>query len=99
MVITTLCIGARSSIVTFTRFTNLRKLRLSFPVYVVNRKFEKLVRKFYLGLNCGNKRIITPGCYSRDTEEAHGMFEDLSARVKLGEEDAARLRKGWDELL
>ena len=35
----------------------------------------------------------------RDVEEAHGMFEDLSARVKLGEEDAARLRKGWDELL
>ena len=27
----------------------------------------------------------------RDAEEAHGMFEDLSARVKLDEEDAARL--------
>jgi len=27
----------------------------------------------------------------RDVEEAHGMFEDLSARVKLDEEDAARL--------
>ena len=26
-----------------------------------------------------------------DTEEAHGMFEDLLARVKLDEEDAARL--------
>ena len=56
MVVTTLCIGARSSVVTFTRFTNLRKLRLSFPVYVVNRKFEKLVRKFYLDLNRGIKK-------------------------------------------
>ena len=27
------------------------------------------------------------------------MFEDLSARVKLDEEDAARLRKEWDKLL
>ena len=35
----------------------------------------------------------------RDAEEAHGMFEDLSARVKLNEEDAARLRKEQDELL
>ena len=35
----------------------------------------------------------------RDAKEAHGMFEDLSARVKLDEEDAARLRKEWDELL
>ena len=35
----------------------------------------------------------------RDAEEIHGMFEDLSARVKLNEEDAARLRKEWDELL
>jgi hypothetical protein len=34
-----------------------------------------------------------------DAEEAHGMFEDLSARVKLDEEDAARLRKEQDELL
>jgi hypothetical protein len=35
----------------------------------------------------------------RDAEEAHGMFKDLSARVKLDEEDAARLRKERDELL
>ena len=35
----------------------------------------------------------------RDAEEAHGMFEDLSVRVKLDEEDAARLRKEWDEML
>ena len=35
----------------------------------------------------------------RDVEEAHGMFEDLSVRVKLDEEDAARLRKERDELL
>jgi len=27
----------------------------------------------------------------RDVEEAHGMFGDLSARVKLDEEEAARL--------
>ena len=26
-----------------------------------------------------------------DAEEAHGMFEDLSARVKLDKEDATRL--------
>ena len=61
MVVTTLCIVARSSVVTFTRFTNLRKLRLSFPVYVVNRKFEKLVRKFYLGLNHGAKKNRNTG--------------------------------------
>ena len=35
----------------------------------------------------------------QDVEEAHGMFEDLSARVKLDEEDAARLRKEQDKLL
>ena len=35
----------------------------------------------------------------RDTEEAHGMFEDLSARVKLDREEVARLRKEQDELL
>ena len=35
----------------------------------------------------------------RDAEEAHGMFEDLSARVKLDEEEAARLRKERNELL
>jgi len=35
----------------------------------------------------------------RDTEEIHGMFEDLSARVKLDEEVAARVRKEWDKLL
>ena len=27
----------------------------------------------------------------RDTEEIHGMFEDLSARVKLDEEAATRI--------
>jgi len=32
-------------------------------------------------------------------EEAHGMFEDLLARVKLDEEDVARLQKERDELL
>ena len=35
----------------------------------------------------------------RDTEEFHGMFEDLSARVKVDKEVATRLRKEWDELL
>ena len=35
----------------------------------------------------------------RDAEEIHGMFEDLSARVKLEEEAAARIRKERDELL
>ena len=35
----------------------------------------------------------------RDTEEIHGMFEDLSTRVKLDEEAAARIRKEQDELL
>ena len=35
----------------------------------------------------------------RDTEEIHGMFEDLSARVKRDEEAAARVRKEQDELL
>ena len=34
----------------------------------------------------------------RDVEEIHGMFEDLSARVKLDEEAATRLQKKWDEL-
>ena len=34
-----------------------------------------------------------------DAEEIHGMFEDLSARVKLDEEVAARLRKERDKLL
>ena len=32
-------------------------------------------------------------------EEIHGMFEDLSARVKLDGEEAARIQKEWDELL
>ena len=32
-------------------------------------------------------------------EEAHGMFEDLSVRMKLDEEEIARLRKERDELL
>ena len=35
----------------------------------------------------------------RDAEEIHGMFEDLSARVKQGEEVAARVQKERDELL
>ena len=35
----------------------------------------------------------------RDMEEFHVMFEDLSARVKVDEEAAARLRKEQDELL
>ena len=35
----------------------------------------------------------------RDAEEFHGMFEDLSARVKVDEEETARLRKERDELL
>ena len=35
----------------------------------------------------------------RDAEEIHGMFKDLSARVKLDEEAAARIRKEQDELL
>ena len=34
-----------------------------------------------------------------DAEEAHGMFEDLSARLKLDEEEIARLRKERDGLL
>ena len=34
-----------------------------------------------------------------DAEEAHGMFEDLSARSKLDEEEIARLQKERDELL
>jgi len=32
-------------------------------------------------------------------EEIHGMFVDLSARVKLDEEAAARIQKERDELL
>ena len=35
----------------------------------------------------------------QDAEEAHGMFEDLSARVKLDEEAATRIQKERDELL
>ena len=34
-----------------------------------------------------------------DTEEFHGMFEDLSARVKVDEEATTRLQKEQDELL
>ena len=34
-----------------------------------------------------------------DAEEAHGMFEDLSAMSKLDEEEIPRLRKERDELL
>jgi len=32
-------------------------------------------------------------------EEIHGMFEDLLARVKVDEEDTAKLRKERDKLL
>ena len=35
----------------------------------------------------------------QDAEEAHGMFEDLSARSKLDGEEIARLKKEGDELL
>ena len=35
----------------------------------------------------------------RDTDEIHGMFEDLSARVKQDEEVAARIQKERDKLL
>ena len=35
----------------------------------------------------------------QDVEEAHGMFEDLSARSKLDGEEIARLQKERDELL
>jgi len=35
----------------------------------------------------------------QDTEEIHGMFVDLSAKVKLEEEEAARILKEQDELL
>ena len=35
----------------------------------------------------------------QDVEDAHGMFEDLSARTKLDEEEIAMLRKEQDELL
>ena len=35
----------------------------------------------------------------RDAEETHGMFEDLVARVKLDEEEAAQIKKEQDELV
>ena len=35
----------------------------------------------------------------QDAEEAHGMFEDLSARSKLDGEEIVRLQKERDELL
>ena len=35
----------------------------------------------------------------QDAEEAHGMFEDLSARSKLDGEEIAQLKKERDELL
>ena len=35
----------------------------------------------------------------RDTEEAHGSFADLSVRVKLDEEEAAKIKKERDELV
>ena len=35
----------------------------------------------------------------RDAEEIHAMFADLSARVKLDEEEAARILKEQDEML
>ena len=34
-----------------------------------------------------------------DTEEIHGMFEDLSVRVKQDEEAATRVQNEQDELL
>ena len=34
-----------------------------------------------------------------DVEEAHRMFEDLSSRLKLDEEEAAQIKKEWDELV
>ena len=36
---------------------------------------------------------------SRDVEEFHAMFEDLSTRTKLDEEEIARLRNERGELL
>ena len=35
----------------------------------------------------------------RDAEEIHGMFEDLSVRVKKDQEVAARVQKEQDKLL
>ena len=35
----------------------------------------------------------------RDTEEIHGMFQDLSARVQKDEEAVTEVQKKWDELL
>ena len=35
----------------------------------------------------------------RYAEETHGMFEDLAARVKLDEEEAAQIKKERDELV
>ena len=35
----------------------------------------------------------------RDAEEIHAMFVDLSVRVKLDEEEAAKIRKEQDELV
>ena len=35
----------------------------------------------------------------RDMEEFHAMFEDLSVRMKLDEEEITRLRKEQDEML
>ena len=35
----------------------------------------------------------------RDAEEVHGMFEDLSARVKLDEEEASKIQRERDKLL
>ena len=35
----------------------------------------------------------------QDAEEIHGMFADLSAKVKLEEEEAARILKERDKLL
>ena len=86
MVVTTLCIGARSSVVTFTRFTNLRKLRLSFPVYVVNRKFEKLVRKFYLGLNHGAKKNRNTGVL-QPTPLKKNLVPRFEAGTRKGKRD------------
>ena len=35
----------------------------------------------------------------RDVEETHGMFEDIAARVKLDEEEAAQIKKVQDEMV
>ena len=46
IVVTALFFGAHSSVVTFTWFTNLRKLRLSFPVYFKSKFRETRFESF-----------------------------------------------------